>query len=223
SILHFPTLVAAVNSGTYRFSGNAQNSQALLDSLHPVLNYLDAQTKTSSWDLKGSREVWNMQAGPVILAAGVELRKEEFKIVTDPRILRGEMLGIAAQSVDADRNIWSVYGELSIPVLKNLELQAAARYDDYSDFGGKATPKLGFKWNATETIAFRGTWAMGFRAPSLYQSATGDVSSFQNLGTADPLRCPGGTAAPGAEASDCALNISSLIRANKNLEPETST
>jgi iron complex outermembrane receptor protein len=222
NILHFPTLVAAVNSGTYRFSGNGTNSQALLDSLHPTIFY-DAKTTTSSWDLKGSREVWNMQAGPMMLATGLEIRKEEFNITTDPRVLRGEMLGIAAQTVDADRNIWSIYGELSIPLLKNLELQAAARYDDYSDFGGKATPKVGFKWNAMETLAFRGTWAMGFRAPSLYQSQTGDVQSF-NAGIVDPLRCPNQTTpAPGGEPEDCSRTISSLIRANKNLEPETST
>jgi len=221
NILHFPTLQAAIANGTYRFSGNAQNSQALLDSLHPVI-YYDAKTETTSWDLKGSREVYSMRGGPVMLAAGMELRKETFEIQTDPRVLRGEMLGIAAQQVDADRNVWSVYGELSIPVLRNLEFQVAARYDDYSDFGGKATPKVGFKWNAMETVAFRGTYAQGFRAPSLYQSQTGDVQSF-NAGIVDPLRCPGNVQAPGAEPEDCNRTISSLIRANRNLEPETST
>ena len=220
-ILHFPTLVAAVNSGTYRFSGNAPNSQALLDSLHPTFTNKGESTITS-WDIKGSREVYNLRGGPVMLAAGFEVRKEEMNIVSDPRTVAGEFLGVASSTVNADRNIWSLFGELSIPILRNLEAQVAARHDHYSDFGDATTPKIGFKWNATPSLSARATYAMGFRAPSLFQIATGDVQAF-NAGIVDPLRCPGGVRHPSAEPEDCNRSISTLIRANRNLQPEEST
>jgi iron complex outermembrane recepter protein len=220
-ILYAPALISAVNSGTYRFSGHGTNSQALLDSLHPDFTNVGESTITQ-WDIKGSREVWNMRNGPVMLAAGFELRKEEMEIVSDPRTVAGEFLGVASSTVNASRNIWSIFGELSVPILKNLEMQLAARHDHYSDFGDSTTPKVGFKWNVTNALAARATYAMGFRAPSLFQIATGDVQAF-NAGIVDPLRCPGGVRAPGSEPEDCNRSISTLIRANPNLQPEEST
>ena len=222
-ILYFPALLAAVNSGAYRFSGNAQNSQSLLDSLHPDFRNVGRSTVTQ-WDLKGSRELFNMRNGPVMLALGIEARKEEMDIVSDPRTVAGEFLGVASSTVNADRNVWSVFGEVQVPILKNLEAQLAARHDRYSDFGSSTTPKVGLKWNASNQLAVRSTYARGFRAPSLFQIATGDVQSF-NAGIVDPIRCPNGALpqAPGAEPEDCNRTISSLIRANPNLKPEKSS
>jgi iron complex outermembrane receptor protein len=90
--LHFPTLLAAVNNGTYRFSGNGTNSQALLDSLHPTYDNT-GKSNITQWDLKGSREVYAMPAGPVMLATGFELRKEEMQIISDPAQRRRRVRG----------------------------------------------------------------------------------------------------------------------------------
>jgi iron complex outermembrane receptor protein len=220
--LHFPTLVSAVNNGTYRFSGNATNSQALLDALHPTYDNT-GKSSITQWDLKGSREVYAMPAGPVMLATGFELRKEEMDIISDPRNVAGEFVNVASSSVSGSRNVWSAYAEFSVPVLRNLELQVAGRYDHYSDYGASATPKVGFKWTPTSALAVRGTYAQGFRAPSLFQISNANVQSF-NAGIVDPLRCPNGsTPAPGGEPADCNASISSLIQANTHLKPEEST
>jgi iron complex outermembrane receptor protein len=218
-VLHFPTLLAAVNSGSYRFSGS--NSQSLLDALHPVLAN-GGESKIASWDLKASRELMQMRSGPMALAAGVEARREEMDIFSDSRTVAGEMLGLASSNVKGSRNVGTVYGELSIPLLKNLETQVAARYDHYSDFGNSFVPKVGFKWLATDTLAARGTWAKGFRAPSLFQISNANVQAFQQ-GIVDPLRCPNPpTPAPGGETEDCNRTISILFNANTKLEPEKS-
>ncbi len=63
------------------------------------------------------------------------------------------------------RNVWAVYGEVVAPVTKWLELNAALRYDDYSDFGGTWNPKIGFKLQPISQVAFRGTYSEAFRAP----------------------------------------------------------
>ena len=219
-ILHFPTLLAAINNGTYRFFGNAVNSPELLAQLNPGYQNT-AKTALTSWDLRGSREVFSLRGGPVMLAAGVEARKEELESVSDPRITRGEFVQLASTSIDAKRDVWSVFAELSVPVMRNLELQVAGRHDRYSDFGNATTPKVGLKWNAHSTLALRGTYAEGFRAPSLYQSTTGDVQAF-NAGIVDPLRCPNGVnnLPAGAETQDCARGIATIIRANPNVGPE---
>jgi iron complex outermembrane receptor protein len=219
--LYLPALTAAVNSGAYRF-GSSTNPQALLDGLHPSFSS-DGDSKVTSWDLKGSRDLWNLPAGPVGLAAGIEARHEEMSLVSDPRLVAGDFVGIASSGMDGKRTVWSVYGEVSIPILKNLEGQLALRTDHYSDFGYSHTPKVGFKWNATESLAARGTWAKGFRAPSLFQNSTAQVQAFLN-NFQDPVRCPNGASAlpPGAETTDCAVSVSALISANRNLTPEES-
>ncbi|HUQ29125.1 MAG TPA: TonB-dependent receptor [Usitatibacter sp.] len=217
-ILYYPAVQAAVNNGTYRFSGT--NSQALLNSLHPDFTNTGEST-LASWDIKGSRELMQMPGGPAMMAAGFELRREKMDIVSDPRTVAGEYLGVASSTVHGSRNVASTFVELSMPVVRNVETQIAGRYDRYSDFGSAFTPKLGAKWLVTPALAARGTWAKGFRAPSLFQISNANVQSF-NAGIVDPLRCPGGTLAPGAEAEDCNRTISSLIQANTNVQPEKS-
>lgn len=217
-ILYFPALLAAVNSGTYRFSGT--NSPELLASLHPTFTN-KGESKLSSVDLRASRDLMRLRGGPVALAAGIEIRREEMDIVSDPRTVAGEFLGVASSTVNGSRNVTSLFAELSVPVFRNLETQLAARNDYYSDFGNAFTPKVGVKWKFSDALAARATWGKGFRAPSLFQISNADVQAF-NSGIVDPVRCPGGTAAPGAEAEDCSRTISTLIRANPDLQPEES-
>src|SRR2546421_12175909 len=53
------------------------------------------------------------------------------------------------------------------PLLASLGTSAAVRYSDYSTFGGDTTGKVGFRWQAVNDLAFRGTYSKGFRAPNL--------------------------------------------------------
>ena len=222
--LYAPLLRQVVADGTYHFypSVRGPNSQALLDALHPTLHD-EGTSKILSWDIKGSRELMQLRGGPAMLAAGLEVRKEEMDIESDPRTVAGDIVGLASSTVHGDRNVTSAFAELSLPVIKNLETQLAGRYDHYSDFGGNFTPKVGFKWLATPELAARGTWGKGFRAPSLFQISNSNVQSFQTI--TDPLRCPNPpTPLPGAETTDCTGRvIASLIQANVNVQPEKST
>ncbi len=48
---------------------------------------------------------------------------------------------------------------------KWLELNAALRYDHYSDFGNSTTPTIGFKARPLQQLLLRGTYSESFRAP----------------------------------------------------------
>jgi hypothetical protein len=59
----------------------------------------------------------------------------------------------------------SVYGELYVPVFgpgnampffERLELNAAVRYDKYSDVGSTTNPKFGINWSPIDAITLRG-------------------------------------------------------------------
>ena len=87
--------------------------------------------------------------------------------------------------------VTSIYGELQIPVLKDLpfvksfDLNPSTRYDHYSTFGDSTTWKVGANWIVDDNIRFRGTYATGFRAPNVAELFGGTVVS-DNTVDGDP-------------------------------------
>ena len=209
-------LQAAIDNRSYRFNGLGQNSAALLSQLSTPFNETGESTVTSI-DLRGSRELMELRGGPLAIAAGVEARKEELLIKADPRILAGEIIGRGTSAADGDRHVEAIYAELSAPFLKGLETQLAVRSEQYSDFGNSTVPKLGVKYMPIPQLAFRGTYAEGFRAPSLSQISDSAVQSFFQA-VRDPLRCPTIV----TTNVDCSFNLATIIRSNPDLKPEKS-
>jgi iron complex outermembrane receptor protein len=124
-------------------------------------------------DLKTSGEVVELAAGPLALALGGEYRKEDLVQWRAPIYEQGQYVGAAASSIPTvppkERTVGSLFAEAYIPIVKNLEAQAAVRYDDYSDFGGTTNWKLALRWQPARQVLFRGSWNTGFHAPSLLE------------------------------------------------------
>ncbi len=219
--LYLPALQAAIAGGTYRFGGTS-NSAAVISALNPVKNDT-GNTKNTSIDVKGSRELFSLPGGMAAIALGLESRRESFDIVSDPRTVAGDIIGLASTTVGNSRNVSSFFAELSAPILKNVETQFAFRYDRYSDFGSATTPKFGIKWKALSSLSLRGTYSEAFRAPTLTQASSSRVQSFTG-GTIDPLRCPNGVALPNVDPLDCTSGrtVASIFNAATGLEPEKS-
>src|SRR5690606_3826195 len=77
-----------------------------------------------------------------------------------------------------ERDVFSAYVELAaplispemgVPLVHNLEVQVAGRFEEYSDFGSVAKPKFAAAWDVVDGFRLRGSWAQGFRAPNLEQ------------------------------------------------------
>ena len=213
--LYFPGLQAVINDRSYRFDGR-QNDPAVLSQL--VTGFTEkGSSSVMSLDARGSRELMEMAGGPLAVAVGAEIRREEIDIESDPKIVAGDVVGRGTSSATGSRDVGAIYAELSIPFVKNLETQVALRTEHYSDFGSSTTPKLGIKWSPTEVVALRGTYAQGFRAPSLTQISQSSVQAFNN-NVRDPLRCP----VFDPNQRDCVATFASYIRANPDLKPEKS-
>ncbi|TLY49035.1 MAG: TonB-dependent receptor [Gammaproteobacteria bacterium] len=67
------------------------------------------------------------------------------------------------------RHNYSVYGDAETNLTDELSVGAAARYEDYSDFGDTTSGKLSGRYAFTDKIALRATASTGFRAPALGQ------------------------------------------------------
>ncbi len=100
-------------------------------------------------------------------AAGVEHRRYKGEFNPDPLRQTGESQDSFAAPVSASYNVSEIYAELNAPVAETLDLSAALRYSDYSNFGGATTGKVGFRWQPIEDFVLRGTYSQGFRAPNI--------------------------------------------------------
>ncbi len=177
-----------INAGRYNPFGTTYNSP---DEINAITTSLVRQgtSDLTAYTAQVDGSLMDLPAGKLGLAAGVEYREESIKDQPDEQFRRGLIFGTEAVAADASRDIWSTYVEFNIPVIATLELNAALRYDNYSDFGSTTNPKLAARWTPIESLAFRASWGTGFRAPSLAQVGLGpsqDSSFFEDVpGCAD--------------------------------------
>jgi iron complex outermembrane receptor protein len=74
-----------------------------------------------------------------------------------------------SNALDKSRNNKSAYADFEAEFGKRLLLEAAGRYENYSDFGSNFSYKFTGKIKLFDEISIRGAYATGFRAPSLHQ------------------------------------------------------
>ena len=127
--------------------------------------------------------LFELPAGDVGLAFGVEKRDEEGSFVEDPLTEAGDTTGNKGESTRGDYSVEEAYLELAIPVfdsatLGNMNLSLSTRYSDYSNFGDTNNSKVGFRWDLNNWIAFRGTFSEAFKAPSVSSLFAGQSDSF---------------------------------------------
>jgi iron complex outermembrane receptor protein len=201
---------------------------ALLQSANALGQLLSAQATTITLDGHASRELsdWFNAGRAIGVAFGAEIRNEKSQNKADP-IYAAQV--VASTGVDpltnntGSRNVMAIFGELNVPVRKDLDLTAAVRYDNYSDFGSTVNPKVSFRYQPNNVFLMRGSASTGFRAPSIYDLHASKVYTNTPGVWDDPLLCPGGVPAKGANANAaCGNQFMALQGGNTALKPETS-
>jgi iron complex outermembrane receptor protein len=178
-------------------------------------------SQVTQFDAKASTSFGKLAGGEIGLAFGGEIRQEKLGLTSDPQLASGNIIGLSNSVLAGQRVVKSGFVELRTPFTKTFEMDFAGRYDVYPN-AKSFVPKVGAKWEATDKVTFRGSFAKGFRAPALSQVAPGGVQSFNN-NFVDPIRCPDGKhPVAGADQLDCARSISSVSTPNPDLKNETS-
>ncbi|WP_028770518.1 TonB-dependent receptor plug domain-containing protein [Silanimonas lenta] len=129
---------------------------------------------------------------PMNLAAGLEWRKEEFEIINGdqasfevgPLASQGFLIGSNGfpgfnprQSGVFSRSNWAAYLDAEANFTERLLVQAAARYEDFEDFGSTANGKLTARFETSDSVALRAAASTGFRAPTPGQSNITQVTT----------------------------------------------
>ncbi|MDR6851547.1 iron complex outermembrane receptor protein [Sphingomonas sp. BE123] len=85
---------------------------------------------------------------------------------------------------DLQGDVWAVYGEMQLPVFDSLNVQLAARFEDYGGATGSTfDPQIRARWQVTDWLAVRGGFGTTFRAPTLNQLAPGSITALQIIDT----------------------------------------
>lgn len=193
------------------------------------------------WTANISGNLLQLPAGSLDVAAGYEHRKQSGAYTPDSVVTAGDSNGVPSGPTSGGYSVNEYYLELNVPLLadlafaKHLDLSAATRYSDYSNFGGTTNNRLGLRWQPIDDVTLRGTWAEGFRAPSIGEL----FSSFSRFDATLVDPClgqpgPNGTIPATGNPANCAtlgvptgapqLNpqISVITGGNPQLQPETS-
>lgn len=211
--LNFNQLITDIQTGAYNFRNPSQNSAAVRAALSPVL----AKTSTSDLDefdyTVSNDDLVELQGGGLGLAIGAQ---DRYEAQDDPDLNPGggfQGLGIA--HTIGQRTVTAIYAELDAPVLKQLELDFAAREDHYSDFGSAFSPKFGFKFTPIDQFGLRGTYSKGFRAPSFAENGSSASEGFVTENVP-----PSFAALHGHDAYTQPYALGLLTSGNPNIQPE---
>ncbi len=176
-----------------------------------------------------SGAAFNLPEGKMDVAVGIEYRNEITSKTPEGIIASIQTIGgTNFEATRGERTVAEVFAETVIPVWTDLsgrytlDIEAALRYSDYSDFGDTSNPKVGFRLQLGPTLTLRGNYAEGFRAPSLNELFAGNTEEQAFLNDPCTLQQNVGVLVGCAQQADPSRNQFLTIRGgNPALEAET--
>jgi len=113
---------------------------------------------------------------PVGMAIGAQYREEWEEWLRADNM---KNFGFLFVEGDIERNIerdmYALFGELSIPVLENLEVQLALRYEDFG-LQDSTDPKIAVLYSPLEDLNVRASYGTSFKMPNLAQTVGSDLA-----------------------------------------------
>ncbi|MEP1932521.1 MAG: TonB-dependent receptor, partial [Roseibium sp.] len=112
-------------------------------------------------------DLFELAGGTAGLALGAQVREEKQETFVDSSIINARF-GFVGQSSPGlgERQVESLFSELYLPVLDNVDVQLAVRHEDYGSFT-TTDPKVAINWRPNDWVALRGSYSTAFRAPDI--------------------------------------------------------
>ena len=172
---------------------------------------------------------FNLWGGEAQAAVGFDLRREEFEfgsveegITLDNSYIFGAPFDAANNLSKVQRDVKAIYAEVFLPIHDTFEASVAVRRDDYDGFGSTVNPKYSLKWQPIDSLAFRGSYSTGFKAPEFTKLFSGVTETpYTGFDLADPATCPGGVANPAVPGCE-AIQPDIFTGGKDDLKPEES-
>ncbi|AIY65885.1 TonB-dependent receptor [Pseudoalteromonas piratica] len=131
--------------------------------------------------VSGEIEQLHIPSAPAPVAAvfGFERREQTYERISDTVYEEGQLLGQGGPSASlaGDIEVTEFFSEFQVPVLDELNMNAAFRWSDYSTSGSDTTFTVGADYTLADAYKFRASFAKAIRAPNV-----GELFSAQNIG-----------------------------------------
>ncbi len=194
--------------------------------------------------ITGNSASWfNLPAGPLGFAAGVEYRKEDSSNEPADLDRGGFTFNNIIEPTKGHYDVKEAFVEIDIPLvsdvpgIEDLAFDAAYRFSDYSTIGNADSWKIGLVWRPIGDITFRGTSAQATRSPNIGELFDPGGQTFEFISDPCDINLVGNGSSD--RAANCAslltglgvdpttfidpnsAGVGGLLRGNENLEEET--
>ncbi|WP_201153865.1 TonB-dependent receptor domain-containing protein [Rhodothalassium salexigens] len=132
-----------------------------------------------------SSPYFELPAGPIAWAAGMEYRDEYAESYPTEIDQLGASFLNEIFPTTGGFDVWEGFAEVSVPLVSNkpfirdLSVDSAFRYGNYSTVGGTVAWKVGANYSPSEDVRFRGTYAKAVRAPNISELFSPQNQTFQ--------------------------------------------
>ncbi|WP_444996759.1 TonB-dependent receptor domain-containing protein [Aliikangiella sp. IMCC44359] len=150
---------------------------------------LEQEVMTASFS---NNNLFDLPAGSVAIAAGIEHRREYSEEHPDSTTLSGMSGGIQIDGLKGEYEVDEYFVEVDIPILsdvylaKSLGLNFSGRGSDYSHTGRNDSWQVGTRWQINDEILFRAQYSEAFRAPTIADMFNGSTRQVLSLANIDP-------------------------------------
>ena len=170
--------------------GLGRTQQSVISGIFNQISINPTTGHFTGYEARINGKLLDLPGGGVKVAAGYE--GQDFTV----DLGRSNAAGVIAWRYFS-RRVDSGYAELLVPIFgagnavpgfQKLEIDAAVRYDRYSDVGKTTNPKFGVSWTPLDGLSLRGSYGTSFRAPTIPQIYGNSnqlfVQTYQNPGGA---------------------------------------
>ena len=194
------------------------------------MNHSSSESYTQNLNATVSNtDLFSLPAGDVGAAALLQVGDQRWSLPVNPILASGGFWGHTGSSGGGLRNNYAAAVEFHVPVLKQVSIDASARYDRFHNDGGstssRPTYKIGISYRPWNTLLLRADYSTAFRMPDMGYVFIGPSGFFQ--GVTDYYQCE--LQAPGTPFSVCPtlsnqyvnLQIKGTQKGNTDLQPIT--
>ncbi|MGL4615341.1 MAG: TonB-dependent receptor domain-containing protein [Shewanella sp.] len=221
--------------------GFGKPSQAAIDYVNTTSTGTSVIKQTVLGGTLTNSALFDMPAGTVGFSTGVEYRKEESEIF-EPSNAKGTFFNALGED-KGKFDVKEVFAEVSVPLLadlpmiRQLDIELAVRFADYSTIGNATTWKAGLSWEVNDELRVRSTYSEAIRAPNISELYGAESQNFFRVEDSCRTKYLNDLSNPDVRKANCAAlgipadfnsdydskTLEGVSSGNRDLDPEEST